>query len=261
MNKKTFAAILLVIASIAQIIGGELPMLQHWGVDMATRSGQLTHPLVPYGFAFAIWGVIYLYSLVAAFNCLRPFVNQSEVFDKAVWPTIFMYAINTVWSLWVPFYGFDLISVGMILASLAVGLLTLRELGPKARHNAQTVWVFAPLALLTGWITVASVLNVTSYLVQINAILNPRLEWVSFVFLVGVITAGSILIFLVKSRVYSIPLVWALIWIMVANLVRAPSALMVNTAVVGLLVMLCIILFARIHREMGLKGEAQATLE
>jgi len=237
----------VLILSITQILAGFLPMVLGIGEDMRTLSARAAHPLVPSGMAFSIWGVIYGYSLLAAIVGL--FIkSDNRATDKVLLrAAAIMYGCNTLWSIWVPLFGFDEFSIVVIIVSALSGISALIMTGPLTRTFKETLWYFGPLALLTGWTTAASVLNLTSYLVSHASILDPTNPVISAIFLGLVIFIGAVLTLVIKSRLYSIPVLWALFWVMHANSQPDSPKLMADTAVIGLMIVGCAALAARLR--------------
>jgi hypothetical protein len=238
---------LVFILSITQILAAFLPMLLGIGEDMRTVSARNGHPLVPSGMAFSIWGVIYSYSFIAAITGLF-LKSDSPATDKVLLrAAAIMYGCNTLWSLWVPVFGFDELSLVVIFVSALSGISALIMTGPLMRSLKATLWFFGPLALLTGWTTAASVLNLTSYLVSQSAFIDPTNPVISAVFLGFVIFAGAVLTLIIKSRLYPIPVLWALFWVMHANSLPESPKLMADTAGIGIMIVGCAALAARLR--------------
>lgn len=232
---RTAQAVIILLTSIAQIACARLTDFLHIGTNVEVRSAAASHPLVPLGFAFAIWGAIYLYSLVAAIWQILPEQRHDRAVEAVGWNVAFIYLINAVWQIWVPLNGFDWVSALMVAAALVSGISGLMRL----RHDMvlsriDSLMVFAPLALVTGWITAACFVNFTSMLVADGFALNPAFTNVSLGFLMVLVVFAGVMIWLTESAVYSAAIVWALFWIMMANISRDHEPAMVTTAVIGI---------------------------
>jgi len=246
-NLRTPWGYLLLILSITQILAGFLPMVLDIGEDMRTLSQRAGHPLVPSGMAFSIWGIIYTYSFVAALVGL--FIKSDNVATGKILirAAAIMYGCNTLWSLWVPLFGFDELSLVVITVSALSGISALIMTGPLRRSFKETLWFFGPLAILTGWTTAASVLNLTSYLVLQSSFIDPTNPVISAAFLGMVIMIGALLTMLIKSRLYPIPVLWALFWVLHANSEPQSPKLMADTAFIGLMIVGCAAMAARLR--------------
>ena len=234
---RRFQAIALVVLAVAQIVSAQLTDLLHVGQSIQLRSAAASHPLVPAGYAFAIWAAIYLWSLVAAVWQLGEKHRDDPALKAVGWNMAGMFLINSLWQVWVPLRGFDWISVGLIAVSLVLGLsglLRLRELGRVSGED--TGFVFAPMALLSGWLTAAAFVNFTSVLVAQHYALDPTNPSVSMAFLVILLAFGSLMIWLTRSFAYTVALMWAAFWIMMANIYRDHVFGMATLALVGVFI-------------------------
>ena len=230
-------AIVLVVLAAAQIVSAQLTDLLHVGQSVQLRSAATTHPLVPWGYAFAIWAAIYLWSLISAVWQLGEKHREDPALKAVGWNMAGMFLINSLWQIWVPLHGFDWISVGLICVSLVLGLsglLRLRELGPVSGED--TGFVFAPMALMSGWLTAAVFVNFTSVLVAQHYALNPVNADVSMIFLVVLAVFGSLMIWLTRSLSYSLGLMWAVFWTMMANIYRDHDFAMATLSLAGMFV-------------------------
>ena len=232
---RRFQAIALVVLAVAQIVSAQLTDLLHVGQSIQLRSAAASHPLVPAGYAFAIWAAIYLWSLVAAVWQLGEKHRDDPALKAVGWNMAGMFLINSLWQVWVPLRGFDWISVGLIAVSLVLGLsglLRLRELGRVSGED--TGFVFAPMALLSGWLTAAAFVNFTSVLVAQHYTLDPTNVGVSMAFLGVLLVFGALMIWLTRSLSYSLGVMWAVFWIMMANIYRDHELGMATLALAGM---------------------------
>ncbi|MDC7683384.1 hypothetical protein PQU92_08865 [Asticcacaulis sp. BYS171W] len=222
----------LLVFAVAQIVASQSPEWFGIGRNVAEQSAATSHPLVPLGPAFAIWGLIYLYGLVSAVWAL--WHRDSAALKTAGGHLALIWLLDAVWSVWVPVNGIDWISFVIIAVSVISGVSGLLKLNEMSLSQAEKGFLFAPMALVTGWITAAMVVNFTSSLVAAEAMVNPRDVIVSLAFLLGLIAVAGGLLSVIRSVVYAVPLVWALGWIAAANVVRQNEPLMAFTAVIGI---------------------------
>ena len=253
VHGRTWQSVAILITAIAQIVCAPLTVMLGVGQTVAERSASTSHPLVPAAFAFSIWGVLYIYSLVAAIWQALPNQRSNPALLEAGWNIAGIYLINCLWQIWVPLNGLDWISYGLVAVSLMLGVSAMMRLRLGKRMPVLTTrLVFAPLALMTGWITAASVVNFTSVLVAGRYGLDPTQVGVSLGFLVALIVFAAIIVRLTRSLAYSLALVWALFWIMMANIFRDHQPMMVVTALAGIVVVaaICLVTLAQNH-ELG----------
>lgn len=232
---KTLTGPVLLIMSIAQIVCARLTTFLGVGQEVSEQSAATSHPLVPAGTAFAIWGAIYLYALIAAIWACLPKNAHSPALQTVGWSLSGMYLVNSLWQIWVPLYGIDPVSFVMIATSLILGLTGLMRLKKLELSKTDTRWVWGPMALLTGWITAASFVNFTSALISWGqSPVDPRQVMTSAVFLLALIGFGGWITYRLRSVIYGLTLCWALSWILVANLTRDTQPIMVVLATIGI---------------------------
>ncbi|MGZ3306178.1 MAG: hypothetical protein ACXU8U_10000 [Asticcacaulis sp.] len=232
---RRFQAIAIIVLAVAQIVCAQLPDLFHMGQSVQLRSAVTTHPLVPMGYAFAIWSVIYLWSFISAFWQVGEGHRDDPALKAVGWNMAGIFLINSLWEIWVPLRGFDWISVALVAAALLLGiggLMRLREMGEVSAQD--TGFVFAPMALTTGWLTAAAFVNFTSVLVANRYSLDPADPNVSMAFLVVLLAFGALMIWLTQSVTYTAALIWALFWTMMANIYRDREFGMATLALVGI---------------------------
>jgi hypothetical protein len=130
------------------------------GQTNAQVSYKYPTPLTPAGYAFSIWGVIFLSLLLYAVWQLLPAQRRNPLPDAVARPLVWA---NMFTGLWLVVFAYELILPSMlvmlgILASLAVVYGRARQL---VRRNEAPWYSTIPFGLYLGWISVATVVNVT----------------------------------------------------------------------------------------------------
>ena len=145
----------LVTIAFTQITG--------WGLDVTERSAEADHLLVPAGFTFAIWGVIYLLALVFTVWQALPINHGNPVAQSVGWYAVIAYAANGIWQIWVPLNGLDWTSLALLWLGLLASLRLLAVLRKQERFGlAGQVFVSLPFGLLAGWLTAAGFVGIGS---------------------------------------------------------------------------------------------------
>lgn len=130
------------------------------GQTNAVVSGKYPTPLTPAGYAFSIWGVIFLSLLAYAVWQLLPAQRRHPLPDAVARPLVL---VNLLTGLWLVVFAYELLPLSVvvmlgILAGLAVVYGRVRHF---ARRGGAPVWVNIPFGLYLGWISVALVVNAT----------------------------------------------------------------------------------------------------
>jgi hypothetical protein len=197
------------------------------GKNTGELSDAIPNLFVPIGLTFSIWGVIYLLLAIFAIAQLWNFAKSSseqEMVLERIGPWFIIASLaNSVWILaWhyvqVPL---SLIIMVALLVSLLVIYLRL-EIG-STRINSWTLktriiygW---PFSVYLGWITVATIANVTAVLVTANLPSFGLSESVWTIIMI-IIALGITLsmLFIRKDIPYALVVAWALLGIILKRI-------------------------------------------
>lgn len=166
----------------AQIIG--VPAINEISDKYATL-------LTPAGYAFSIWSLVYLLLVVFAVYQARDFMKPSKENDtpRRLGPWFVIANIcNGVWTfIFVQEYiALSVVVLGILTLSLYVALWRLRI----ALYDASIktiVCVWWPLLIYTGWVTVATVVNIASWFASMGITLSPLVVSLVLVLLVALL--------------------------------------------------------------------------
>ncbi|NGM67085.1 tryptophan-rich sensory protein [Sphingobacterium sp. SGR-19] len=192
------------------------------GNTMATISDRYANFFTPAGYAFSIWGIIYLGLLGFVLYTGRGLFTRKEtdsVLFKIRWLFVFTCLANSLWVVaWLNDYiGLSvIIMVTLLVALLKIILVTRMELDyhPLRRY----FFVFWPFALYAGWISVALIANTAAWLTKINWDgwgISPVVWTVVMIAIAGLVNVFMITIR--NLREYGLVGIWALVAIAVAN--------------------------------------------
>lgn len=179
-------------------------------------------PAQPAGWAFSIWGLIYLGLILgAAWAVWRPATTPG--WGRAA-PALGV-------SLFIGLFWIEaamrspLLATAMILPMAALAIVAMRRAGPDWR-------AWAPLGLYAGWLTAASGVAVSVVLTGYG-LLSPRPAAVA---LILAVLAVAITVAATRPRIWSyrVGVAWALIGVTAAN-AGAKDWLMVGLCIAGLL--------------------------
>jgi hypothetical protein len=135
-------------------------------------SDQYPNLFVPAGFTFSIWGVIYLLlAIFVVYQALQAFRSADPAghsFLPEIGRLFFISCLaNMTWIVAWHFgaIGFSLLIMLTLLFSLT-GIYYRLQIGRSAPEAAERWMVHLPFSVYLGWITVATIANVTAVLVQ-----------------------------------------------------------------------------------------------
>jgi hypothetical protein len=176
---------------------------------------------VPAGLTFSIWGIIYILWVVFAVYQARDLFKKDEKEMPFLHQITYLFILSSVAnSAWIfawhyEYVGFSLLIMIILLFSLLAIYLRL-NIGRAQVSLMEKLCVHAPFSVYLGWITVATIANVTAFLVSVNWDgfgISP-LIWTILVISVGVLIT-LLMLALRKDIAYSIVVLWALlgIWI------------------------------------------------
>ena len=172
-------------------------------------------PVQPAGYAFGIWGPIYLWLLAhALFGLVRR--SDAPAWDATRWP---MAGSLVVGAAWLPVAQFSPVwATVMIWAMLLAALLALVR-----TPEAQDRWLLrAPVSLYAGWLTAAS--WVALGLLGAGYGIGPGQTGWAWIALIGALaTALAVTRVVAAAPFYAAAVVWALIAVAVANWTADPG--------------------------------------
>jgi translocator protein len=213
MNKNILRQILVVLAVVATLVVNTLAnALPINGLNTGQISDAFKVFFVPAGYVFSIWGLIYLgLSAYAVFQALPSQKENPRLQKIGGWFLLGSLA-NIAWIFLWHYQQFPVTLLAMftLLVSLIVVYLKL-GIGTGLKVTFAETWmVRVPFSLYLGWITVATIANVTDVLYYANWGgwgIAPQV-WAVVMLGVAVIVAG-LMAFLKRDAVYLAVLVWA----------------------------------------------------
>lgn len=233
---RQITVILTILATlIVNILANALPLN---GLNTGQISDRFKVYFVPAGYVFAIWGVIYLGLIAYAIFQALPSQRSNPRMRSTGWWVALGGVANSVWIFLWHYQQFPLTLVAMLLL-LATLILTYQRLGiGLTTVSSGEKWAVRLLfSIYLGWITVATVANVTSlldYLKWDGFGLAPEI-WMSIV-LAAVLVIAVLMNFTRRDVAYTLVILWALAGISVKH--AAVSAVAIPTWITFALVVL-----------------------
>lgn len=208
------AALFAIAAPIIQNLAG-------LGLTQAEFAADGNTTLRVAGYAFSIWGLLYLGLLAYAVRQVLPQTGESTLINRLGWPSVVTLFGIGFWII-VAAMNLKAASVIIIFASLIALLVpllvfggTIQALGRFDRDRMLTVW---PLAGLAGWLTVAAPLNLITTATAFDALptaLTPTGWAVAAVVVTALIAIGVTA--RLRTLAYPLPVAWGLLGAFVAE--------------------------------------------
>lgn len=193
------------------------------GQTMGMVSAKYPTLLTPAGYAFSIWGLIFLGLAGYAVWQLLPAQRPLSLPDAVAKP---LALANVATGAWVVLFAHELIvpSVGVMLLILGSLVVAYGRVRRRLFAGAAPAWVGVPFSLYLGWISVASVIN---GIIGVRQLGWQTAEGVSVVLALGllalVVALGLLISWAFRDAVFSVVVAWALVAIWVVRLREVPE--------------------------------------
>jgi len=220
-------------------------------------SDQYPNLFVPAGLTFSIWGVIYI--LLAIFVIYGLIVairkdTQKSSFIGNIGVLFFISCLANI--AWIFAWHYEILPVSLVLMLLLLGsLITIYlrlRIGQAESTRIEKYSVHLTFSIYLGWITIATIANVTALLVDVdwNTFGLGEQFWAVAVIIVGIAIALGIL-FTRKDIFYCLVVDWALAGILIKRLAveTTPVQSVIIIAIVGLVLISAGIIVQIIRRK------------
>ena len=169
-------------------------------------------PLTPAGYAFSIWGVIFIALILNAFYGLIK-RDTDPGWDATRWPLFAAQAIGAAW--------IGIAQVSPVMATITIWIMLAGSvLALRAGLKTPEIWwMQVPLALLAGWLTAASWVALATTMVGFTALSPETGSWLG---LVGALATALAILRALPQPAYALAVVWALVGVAVSNLAGNP---------------------------------------
>lgn len=222
MKVSLIQRILVLLAALAAIGASFLQASGALGLTPAEFANAGASTVRAASYAFAIWGLIYAGLLVYGVYQLVPGWADEAILQRFGWPSaLSMVAIGA----WLVAAGADWRWMTVALIALAALALIIPLMSPSANMRPRDgLLVMTPLALLAGWLTIASALNAVTVMTAEGFVEDTHATWWAIGAL-GAAAAVAVLVFLRSNALaYPVPLIWGLAAVFVAEQNHRPEA-------------------------------------
>lgn len=220
---RIFAAFCFFIMILLNILAEVLPIN---GLTTGQVSNYYPNLFTPSALTFLIWGLIYLLLLLYTVYSLIPFKKQPCVSrDKLINQISIPFAVSSLANAaWIVLWHYRKISLSLIMMAVILFCLILisRMTSRIQLTQRDKYFIRIPFSIYFGWITVATIANVTAFLVSIgwNGFgLSPQV-WTIIVLIIGLLIGLAVML---KNQdpVYGLTLIWAYSGIVIRHITPA----------------------------------------
>ena len=188
-----------------------------FGATNGAISDQYPTLIVAAGYAFAIWGLIFLWDV--AFGVWQAFARQAAAPPLArirPWAA----AGFALTAIWMPVFSLELFWLALLIIWAALAcLLACALMLSAARTDAPgiTLWAWAPLSLHAGWLSLAAFLNTAQVIVAYRLLpTDAMLPWTVVLF-----AAAATMLLVANQRMRgNLPFAAAALWALAAVYVK-----------------------------------------
>jgi hypothetical protein len=224
---RQIAVVIVLLATITvNILANALPIN---GLNTGQISDNFDVYFVPAGYVFSIWGIIYIGLIAYAIFQALPSQRDNPRMQKTGWWVVLGGIANSAWIFLWHYQQFTLTLVAMLtlLSSLIMVYLNL-GIGKSRVSTLETWMVRIPFSIYLGWITVATIANISDVLDYIEWNRFGISEEIWMVVILGaVVLISALMNFLRRDIAYALVILWALAGIAV----KFPSNGLVTSAI------------------------------
>ncbi|MFX1289182.1 MAG: hypothetical protein ACFFFY_11565, partial [Promethearchaeota archaeon] len=248
INKKLLQWLNL-ITFIAAVIINYLAISLPLGYGSTQQlSDDIPNLFVPAGLTFSIWGIIYILLGVFSVYQLRDIFKSEKTEMPYLGKISYFFIISNLANFsWILLWHYKLIPlslVAMLIILLSLLLIYIRlDIGKTEVSRTVKIAVNAPFSVYLGWITVATIANVTAVLADPFGLfkLAPYdllAEILTILVIAVAVVITYLMLFLRKDWVYSLVIVWAILGIFLKK-----SGLIAITALVAVIIVIVGIIY------------------
>jgi hypothetical protein len=230
------------------------------GKTTGQLSDQYSNLFVPSGLTFSIWGIIYillgLYTVCGLIDSIKKAERSSSFVDTIGILFIITCIANVGWILSWQFERLLLSLACMLILLIALILIYNRlGIGLSKAKVVEKYLVHMPMSVYFGWITIATIANVTAILVAYKWDRFGLSEEFWAVALIGIgIILGLVILFQRKDIFYALVVDWAILGILIKRIGERHIVAqgVIITSIIGIVVLslgiLLQIIRGKVHR-------------
>ncbi|MGD8456493.1 MAG: hypothetical protein PVF83_08920 [Anaerolineales bacterium] len=243
MKKITVYQIITILVTLVTItvnsLANTLPLNEQTTGEISDRFAIY---FVPAGYVFSIWGVIYLGLIAFTIYQTLPAQRENELLKKIAPAYWIGNLANTAWIfLWhYEYFPLTLIAMFMLLGALLYIYQQISQVGSEFDRN-QKWFVKYPFSIYLGWISVATIANVSQVLFFLGwgGWGIPATAWAIIMLTIATVL-GLLMLWRENDTAVVLVLIWAFIGIAVsqANVVPLANSTWIAAALLALAIVI-----------------------
>jgi hypothetical protein len=244
LSISNFIAIILTI--IVNTLANILPFNGKYTGEL---SDQIPNLFVPAGITFSIWGVIYF--LLIAFGIYQILNIFSKKMDNIDYINDigYFFILSSIFNIiWVFLWHYEKVFYSLfVMLALLISLIIIYlklNIGKNNIKLKEKIFIHVPFSVYLGWITVATIANITAVLVKLEVDQLFLGEEIWTILLLIIATFLTILILMKRRDItYSIVIIWAFLGIAIKRFSDDPIYGYQTDIAYTALIMIIIIIF------------------
>jgi hypothetical protein len=265
-KKKILQAGNILAVMITILVNALAVLLPLNGKTTQELSDALPNLFVPAGITFSIWGIIYILWVIFAIYQARDLFKKEEINMPFLQQITFLFVVSSIAnSAWIFVWhyehiGLSLLMMIILLFSLLAIYIRL-NIGKSNVTMIEKLCVQVPFSVYLGWITVATIANVTAFLISVkwNGFGIDPLTWTVLIVAVGTLLT-ILMLALRKDIAFSFVVLWAFLGIWMKRMTLPNTTTDVNVATTTSIAIVLIVagLFAVIGYQLMYKNKQKS---
>ena len=227
------------VVIVVNVLATTIPL---GGKTTGQLSDQYPNLFVPAGLTFAIWGAIYIllgvYVVYGLVRSIPKSVETADFMERIGILFIVTCAANAGWILSWQYEVLPLSLVSMVILLLSlIAIYNKLKVGRSKASPAEKYMVHLPISVYLGWISIATIANVTALLVAYRWTRFGMTEQFWAVVMIGIgIALGLIMLFSRRDIFYALVVDWAAFGIFLKRTAASatPSRAVIVVSIVGM---------------------------
>ncbi|MEM7801253.1 MAG: hypothetical protein AAF633_18820 [Chloroflexota bacterium] len=207
------------------------------GTDVGTLSDRYQTRVLAAGYAFSIWGIIFIGTLGYALYQVRGNAPSPSFLDQLAPYAIAAFLATGIW---IPIFQLERFPLSLVVMLILLGSLAMifRIINEQATLSSTELWLIeGSFSIFLGWITAATVLNFSQTLMALNwnGFGIGDVAWGVTMLIAAGLIAATVAYFGGGNFFYAGTVVWALVAVSVN---QADVRILVTTPIIMSLVIL-----------------------